>query len=51
MPVSFYGDNMREGGNDYSLKQKITKRDNKGDMIHSVTDWQHTWKLLKEEGQ
>jgi phosphomannomutase len=51
VPVSFYGDNMREGGNDYSLKQKITKRDNKGDMIHSVTDWQHTWKLLKEEGQ
>jgi phosphomannomutase len=49
VPVSFYGDNMREGGNDYSLKQKITKRDNEGDIIHSVTDWQHTWELLKEE--
>ena len=42
---------MEEGGNDYSLKYAITKRDNEGDMLHPVTDWKHTWELLKEEGQ
>lgn len=51
VPVSFYGDKMEEGGNDYSLKYAITKRDNEGDMLHPVTDWNHTWELLKEEGQ
>lgn len=51
VPVSFYGDKMEEGGNDYSLKYAITKRDNEGDMLHPVTDWKHTWELLKEEGQ
>lgn len=51
VPVSFYGDNMVEGGNDYSLKYEITKRNNESDMVYPVIDWKHTWKLLKEEGQ
>lgn len=40
--IIFFGDRMDPQGNDYPLSSK-----NKGTNYH-VTDWQHTWKLLKE---
>ena len=48
MHVSFYGDMMQDGGNDKPLKDAIIARNNAQDKTFTVTDWKHTFKLLKE---
>ncbi len=48
MHVSFYGDMMHDGGNDKPLKDAIIARNNTQDKTFTVTDWKHTFKLLKE---
>jgi hypothetical protein len=45
-PIHFFGDRQDPAGNDYKLAQAILTR-NLGKCYH-VTDWQHTWTLLKE---
>jgi phosphomannomutase len=45
-PIHFFGDRQDPAGNDYRLAQAILTR-NAGKCYH-VTDWQHTWTLLKE---
>ena len=44
--LHFFGDRMDRAGNDYPLKRVIL--DNDLGMCYSVSDWKHTWKLLKE---
>ena len=47
-PVSFFGDRMEIGGNDYPLKKAIEERNLQGDVCYHVSDWQHTWKILQD---
>lgn len=44
--VLFFGDRMDPAGNDHSLAQAILTA-NRGRCYH-VTDWKHTWQLLRE---
>jgi phosphomannomutase len=48
MHVYFYGDMMQEGGNDRPLKNAIEARNSTQDRTFTVTDWKHTFNLLKE---
>ena len=45
-PIHFFGDRQDPAGNDYQLAQTILTK-NLGKCYH-VSDWQHTWKLLKD---
>ena len=45
-PVVFFGDRMAPQGNDRPLADAILTN-NRGQCYH-VTDWKHTWQLLKE---
>lgn len=40
-PFTFFGDSIYVGGNDYSLAMK-------SDKYYHVSDWEETWKILKE---
>lgn len=46
-PVKFYGDGMAPDGNDRPLADKIL--DNDLGECYTVTNWKHTWKLLKND--
>jgi phosphomannomutase len=46
--IMFYGDRTEPGGNDYPLRAAIEQRDYLG-QVFQVTDWQHTWNLLKDK--
>lgn len=48
MHVTFFGDMMQPGGNDAPLANAIKNRNNSQDKVIQVTDWQHTYKELKE---
>ena len=41
--ISFFGDKMEPGGNDYTLAEAIRTRYNEQDMLHHVTSWTDTW--------
>jgi phosphomannomutase len=43
--LRFYGDKCEKGGNDYSIAQAISKRNNS--QVYNVKDWIETWNLLK----
>jgi phosphomannomutase len=43
----FFGDNIYKGGNDYTLAKVI--EDNQMGIAHQVSNWQHTWDILKSE--
>jgi hypothetical protein len=43
----FFGDNIYKGGNDYTLAKVI--EDNQMGIAHLVSNWQHTWDILKSE--
>ena len=43
----FFGDATHKGGNDYPLAQALLA---KGAVVHTVEDWQHTWRILNELG-
>ena len=43
--IIFYGDRMEEGGNDYTLAEKVK---NMGGYAHQVNTWEDTFELLGE---
>ena len=43
--IIFYGDRMEEGGNDYTLAEKVK---NMGGYAHQVNTWEDTFELLDE---
>ena len=43
----FFGDNIYKGGNDYTLAKVI--EDNQMGIAHQVSNWQHTWDILKSK--
>jgi len=50
-PVTFFGDRMEEGGNDYALSEALWRRKMPDpfnrDRLYHVEDWKHTWNILK----
>lgn len=45
--IIFFGDKTELGGNDYEIAQAVDKRLN--GHFHTVTEWKHTYSILKEE--
>ena len=43
--ISFYGDRMEEGGNDYSLGMAVKER---GGCAYKVDTWKETLELLQK---
>ena len=43
--IYFFGDKLKEGENDYPLGHAIEQR--RLGMVFEVTDYHHTWDLLK----
>ena len=43
--ITFFGDKCDEGGNDYSLAEKLKESDQ---TVYQVTDWEDTQRRLKE---
>jgi len=43
--ITFFGDRCDPGGNDYSLAKKLEEN---GQIVHKVTNWEDTEKILKE---
>jgi phosphomannomutase len=46
--IYFFGDKMNDEGNDFPLKQRLMN-DNYNASFHSVTCWQDTYNILKNE--
>ena len=50
-PITFFGDRMEEGGNDYTLAEKLWRRQMgdpfNRDYVYHIEDWKHTWETLK----
>lgn len=45
--LCFIGDMCEKGGNDYTISQAISKRDNS--KFYNVKNWRETWDLLRQE--
>ena len=45
--ITFFGDAIYEGGNDWPLALALTNRNAKYNL-YKVSDWTETWKILKE---
>ena len=45
-PITFFGDKMKHGGNDFPLMVAIEDRPQSGAV--EVKDWQHTQKYLQQ---
>jgi len=46
--ITFFGDNIQPGGNDYGIAQAIEYSPYKYSKCHQVKNWKETWKILKE---
>jgi len=50
-PITFFGDRMEEGGNDYTLAERLWRRQMgdpfNRDYVYHIEDWKHTWETLK----
>ena len=43
-PIMFFGDRCEPGGNDYPIVSRIEDKH----IVHSVKNWEETWKILGE---
>ena len=50
-PITFFGDRMEEGGNDYTLAEALWRRRMPDpfnrDYVYHIEDWEHTWRTLE----
>jgi phosphomannomutase len=44
-PITFFGDKMEPGGNDYTLALEVAHQ---GGTVHQVKNWEETWQILKQ---
>jgi phosphomannomutase len=51
VPITFFGDRMEEDGNDYTLAEKLWRRQMPDpfnrDYVYHIEDWEHTWSTLQ----
>jgi|TARA_B110000908_G_C10221971_1_gene435844 phosphomannomutase len=45
--ITFFGDNIQPGGNDWGIAQAIEYGPYKYSKCHKVKNWKETWKILK----
>ena len=45
--ITFFGDNIQPGGNDWSIAQAVKYSPYKYSEYHHVKNWKETWKILK----
>jgi phosphomannomutase len=45
--ITFFGDSIYPGGNDYAIAQAIEYSPYKYSKCHQVKNWKETWKILK----
>ena len=45
--ITFFGDNIQPGGNDWAIAQAIKYSPYKYSEYHHVKNWRETWKILK----
>jgi len=46
--ITFFGDSIYPGGNDYAIAQAIEYSPYKYSKCHQVKNWKETWKILKK---